>query len=347
MKSILILQNEIMEYRKPVYNGLAEHYEVVVLHSGRPSVKEGDRYREVITPQLHVWRFHYQPGSPVDKMIRDFDVVIAMFDLAWPQYLAPLYKKKRPKYILWGHRYSKNPLACIVRNRIMRRADRLLMYGDEEVDRMIRSGIDSKKIVIAWNTMHVPNHHDYSSARKRSLLFVGRLQPLKRVDFVIEAFARLQGRIPDDVVLNIVGEDADNAPGTEASLKRLVDRYGVSHKVTFYGRVDDPAILAEIFSRAYAYVSPSPVGLGVLHSLAYGVPVITLRDVKHGPEFYNLEHGRNAIICEKMHEIEQAMKRVCTDQSFSAQLGHNAYRHYVEKRAFSKMIKGFREAIDT
>lgn len=111
-ESILILQNQIMEYRKPVYNGLAEEYEVTVLHSGPPSVKEGDRYREIITPQKLLWRFHLQPSSPLGKMIGNFDAVIAMFDLAWPAYLAPLFWHKRPKCILWGHRYCSNKNAA-------------------------------------------------------------------------------------------------------------------------------------------------------------------------------------------------------------------------------------------
>jgi hypothetical protein len=98
MKSILILQNEIMEYHKPVYNGLAQYYEVVVPHSRPPSVKESDRYREVITPQLPVWRFYLQPRSLLGKMIGRFDVVIAT--LNW---------RNRPKHNLWSHRYSKKP----------------------------------------------------------------------------------------------------------------------------------------------------------------------------------------------------------------------------------------------
>jgi glycosyltransferase involved in cell wall biosynthesis len=346
MKSILVLQNEIMEYRKPVYNGLAEHYEVVVLHSGQPSVTGSDFYREVITPEVQVGPFHLQPRSPLSKIIGNFDVVIAMFDIGWLPYLAPLYWKNRPKYILWGHRYSKNRLACIVRDRLMDKADRMLMYGDEEVDHMIERGNDPAKIAIAWNTMHVPNHHDYSNATKNSFLFVGRLQPLKRVDWIIEAFAHLQGRIQDEIILDVVGNAADVSPGTETKLKQLAKSLGIANKVMFHGRIDNPEILAGIFSRAYAYVSPSPVGLGVLHSLAYGVPIITLRGVRHGPEFHNLEHGVNAIICDDMREIEKTMKTVCTDRVFCAQLGHNAYQHYTQKRALSRMLDGFRRAID-
>ena len=38
MKRILILQNTILHYRKPLYNKLAEQYDVTVLHSEEKKV---------------------------------------------------------------------------------------------------------------------------------------------------------------------------------------------------------------------------------------------------------------------------------------------------------------------
>jgi len=341
MKSILILQNEIMEYRKPVYNRLAEDYEVTVLHSGYPSVTEADLYREIVSPQVSLWRFHWQPNLPLGKMIEDFDVIIAMFDIAWPAYLVPLFRSNRPKYILWGHRYSSNKFACIFRDKLMKRADRLLMYGNEEVELMIARGIDPAKIVMAWNTIQVSNYCDYSNSDKSSLLFVGRLQERKQIDLLIETFARLQKRISKEVTLEIVGSGEIGK-----DLRRIAEKLGISRKVAFHGKVDDPEVLAKIFSRAYAYVSPGPVGLGVLHSLAYGVPVITMREGRHGPEFHNLMHENNALICENEARLEEALLRICTDAAITKRLGKNAYRHYVLERPLSRMIDGFKKAIE-
>lgn len=348
MKSVLILQNEIMEYRKPVYNALAEHYDVTVLHSGKKSINNEDRYKEITTPSMRVWRFFIQPRSPLPRLIDDFDVVIAMFDLAWPAYIIPVYTRRSggKKFIFWGHRYSKNTFSCRLRDHLMSKADRLLMYGDEEIGRMIDRGVDPNKIAIAWNTMHVPNSRDYSKMQKNSFIFVGRLQPMKRVDALIKAFASIQRHIPSGTVLHIVGSAASNAPGIEKELRELVTALDITPKIVFHGRVDDPEILAEIFSCAYAYVSPGFVGLGVLHSFAYGVPVITIRDVRHSPEFHNLKQGENAIICEDMSEIERAMVALCSNRTYAALLGQNAYEHYARARTLPRMIEGFRKAIE-
>jgi glycosyltransferase involved in cell wall biosynthesis len=341
MKKILILQNEIMAYRKPVYNSLTKHFDVVVLHSGPPSVTEKDRYREIITPQRRFGPFHIQPHARVRDCLKQYDVIVAMFDLGWPAYLLPLLSRRRPKYILWGHRYSANLIANAVRDWLMKKADRLLMYGDEEVKRMIERGIDPRKIVLAPNTMNVPNHKDHSSEFKNSLLFAGRLQQRKRIDIIIESFARLQGKIRDDIVLDIIGSGE-----IEPALRKLAADRCVLHKVIFHGRVEDPDTLSRLFSRAYAYVSPSPVGLGVLHSFAYGVPVLTIRGVRHGPEFHNLRHNHNAIICKDLSEIYQAIEKVCVDSCFAANLGRNAYYHYVTERPLVKMLAGLQKAIE-
>lgn len=339
--SVLILQDALTEYRRPVFDALAAYYEITVLHAGRPARRPGDRYQEIIMPQRPLGSFHWQQLSSIRALQEQFDVIIAMFDLRWPAYLQPLLRRRRPKYILWGHRYSANSVANALRNRCMKGADRLLMYGEEEVERMIELGIDPAKIVTAPNTLHVPNHRDYSGSPKNSLLFVGRLQTRKRIDLIIESFARLQSQIADDVVIDVVG-----AGDLDAQLRQRAECLGITGKVNFHGQIDDHERLAPLFARAYCYVSPGPVGLGVLHSFAHGVPVLTLRQGRHGPEFHNLAHGRNALIAESLVDLDDAARVLCNDSCLARELGHNAYTLYAGERTLEHMIAGFREAIE-
>ena len=364
MTSILILQNEIKAYRKPLYNMLAEFYDVVVLHSGSQSVTEHDLYREIITPKKRFWRFYLQLHSPLRKMIKDFEVIIAMFDLSWPAYLAPLFWRKRPKYILWGHWYSTNRIANFIRNYLMKRADGLLLYGGEEVERMVDSGIARHKIVVAPNTVQVQKPTDFSGEQKRSLTFIGRLQAgsrrnSKRADILIEAFANLQGVINKNIFLEIVGSGEEEEP-----LKRLVAKFNLADKVIFHGHVDDDNKLAVLFSKSIALVSPGHVGLSVLQSFSYGVPVVTGKAVQYreetqhlynvltgelvvmGPEYYNIQHGRNSLLVETMKELEVALEKLCNEPSYAAELGSNSYQYYMQERSLNKMVDGFKKAIE-
>ena len=364
MTSILILQNEIRAYRKPVYNELAKWYEVVVLHSGVQSVTEHDHYREIIAPQKLFCRFHIQPNSPFGNIIQDFDVVIAMFDLSWPAYLAPLFWRKRPKYVLWGHWYSTNQLSNLARNYLMKRADRLLMYGGEEIERMVMNGVDRNKIVVASNTVHLQNPIDTSSEPKSSLIFIGRLQAgsrrnSKRADILIKSFASLQGSIRDDIVLDIVGSGEE-----EKALKYLATKLNIANKVNFHGHIDDSERLSNLFLKSIALVSPGHVGLSTLQSFGHGVPVVTGKAVQYrketqhlhnvltdekvvmGPEYYNLWHGKNALLVKTKQELKKTLEKLCNDPSLAAKLGMNAYQYYSRKRSLSQMLDGIRKVIE-
>ena len=60
MKKLLIIQNTIMHYRKPVYNELSKIYNVTILHSGSVSIDKNDLYSEIITSVKQIGPFFFQ-----------------------------------------------------------------------------------------------------------------------------------------------------------------------------------------------------------------------------------------------------------------------------------------------
>ena len=52
-KRLLLLQDRLPPFRKPVYNGLAEYYDITVIHSGEPRTTASDQFREVVHPVRH------------------------------------------------------------------------------------------------------------------------------------------------------------------------------------------------------------------------------------------------------------------------------------------------------
>ena len=350
MKKLLILQGELPLYRKPVFNGLTRDYQVTVLHSGEPTVESEDAYREILVPCRKLWLFMVQNNVFREISSGNYDAIIAMFDLHWPAYILPVFKQRKGKFIFWGHGYSGKPLVNKVRDWLMKKADAVLLYGPEETNKMIQRGVPKEKIFVAQNTVHVPNHRDYSSHVKNNLLFVGRLQKRKKIDMMIEAFSRIHQKIPRNIRLEIVGDGEE-----KETLEKKVRELDLEEKVKFYGQLYQHDLLEAIFSRAYAYLSPGDVGLGVLHSFAYGVPVITRKPVipgknskeRHGPEFLNLMNGINSMIFANEGELEKAMRNICNDRQFAANLGYNAYQLYSKERTLEMMLNGFKKAIES
>jgi len=215
------------------------------------------------------------------------------------------------------------------------------VYGDPAASQLVDRGIDANKIFVAHNTIHVPNAGFDPSCERSSFLFVGRLQPRKRVHDLIAAFAELKPRLPDHVRLEIVGD----GPMRQA-LEAQVANFGLNDRVIFHGGLTDADRLKAIFHRALAYVSPGAVGLGVLHAFAYGVPVITDRNVRHGPEIENVSHGESGILFSgSVAALADAMAQVALSDGLSKRLGERAYRHYISERSMDRMVEAFRAAV--
>ena len=124
-------------------------------------------------------------------------------------------------------------------------------------------------------------------------LYVGRIEPLKGVEFLLHIASCVDGDVPFKLL--IVGGD----PATEREPRRLAEmatRLGLENVVEFVGRVPRHT-LAGYFSAADVCVVPSyyeSFGLVALEAMACGAPVIATRVgglpwvIKHGENGYLL-----------------------------------------------------------
>jgi D-inositol-3-phosphate glycosyltransferase len=108
------------------------------------------------------------------------------------------------------------------------------------------------------------------------LLAVGRIEPLKGLDILIEAIAQMTER--DRVVLLIVGGD-DRAAPQIARLRAQAVEAGVADRVRFLGAVPHEQ-LGSYYNAADVVVVPSfyeSFGLVAVEAMASGVPVVASR----------------------------------------------------------------------
>jgi phosphatidylinositol alpha-mannosyltransferase len=109
-------------------------------------------------------------------------------------------------------------------------------------------------------------------ANGRVVLAVGRLEPRKGVDVLVDAMSRLQHRVAD-ATLVIVGDGPDRA-----SLERLASRSET--RVTFCRDVDDDELPA-FYQAADVVCAPArggeSFGIVLLEALASGTPVVASR----------------------------------------------------------------------
>jgi D-inositol-3-phosphate glycosyltransferase len=108
-------------------------------------------------------------------------------------------------------------------------------------------------------------------------LYVGRFAPLKGLDLLLTAVARLKDRLPD-LKLLVAGGDGSRSSGTRDLIEHS-GRLGIQSQVSFVGRVEHDD-LPDYYNAADLLVVPShyeSFGLVVLEALACGTPVAATR----------------------------------------------------------------------
>ena len=150
------------------------------------------------------------------------------------------------------------------------------------------------------------------------LVAVARLEPQKRLDHAIRAFAQAASRVPD-ARFDIYGT------GSEAnSLKSLVGELNMTEKIWFHGFTDHPI---EMFAGASATVLSSlfegfPLVLN--EAMGVGTPVVAY-DINYGPAEV-IRHDVDGLLVPPgdIGGLADAMVRVLGDPDYATKLGERA-----------------------
>lgn len=342
MKKILIIQNKILHYRKALYNELSKTYDVTVLHSGTISVINGDRYKEIITVSQKIGSFYIQ-HKVLSEVRKDYDVIIAMFDLHWlNSFLVPVVKTRKAQFIWWGQWLTDKKVVDCLKIYLSNKKYKSIIYTHPEKDKLIKNGVKNENLFVANNTFDVGVRiKSFENNNKASILFVGSLDSRKQNDVLINAFNNILHKIPEYIQLTIIGDGAENA-----KLKSLVQALGIGDRVVFAGRIEKNLTLKKFYEKAIVSVSFGQAGLSVLQSLGYGVPFITKWNSISGGEKSNIIDGYNGFLCDDSQEaLEESLLKVINNNDLSKLMGENAYQYYSEKCTIQIMSTGFIKAI--
>lgn len=114
----------------------------------------------------------------------------------------------------------------------------------------------------------------------RMILFVGRIEPLKGIDTLIQAIALMRQTSQMPVCLTVIGGDPDAGPESGsaemARLQAMCRQFGVADLVTFLGKRSQDT-LPYYYSAAEVVVVPShyeSFGMVALEAMACGTPVV-------------------------------------------------------------------------
>jgi D-inositol-3-phosphate glycosyltransferase len=181
---------------------------------------------------------------------------------------------------------SESPERIEAETAVVEQADRVIVATEHEKSSLVHLyGADPEKISVIPLGVDIDRFRplDKEEARRqlgfedaRIVLFVGRLEPLKGVDILLNAAAMLESDVECSVL--IVGGD-ESSLSQLAELQGLASDLGIGHRVAFVGAVDHDK-LPLFYNAADVCVVPShyeSFGLVAVEAMACGVPVVASR----------------------------------------------------------------------
>ena len=182
-----------------------------------------------------------------------------------------------------------------------------------------------------WRPDREPCHRSkLAPAGEKIVMHVSNFRAVKRVEDVVEVFARIRREVPTRLVL--VGD----GPDRPRALKRAAD-LGVQDHVRFLGKY---ASVEEILSCADLFLLPSETesfGLAALEAMACGAPVVSTR-AGGLPEV--IDHGSTGFLFDvgAVDEMAAAGVRLLTDAALHDSISSAARATAVERFSVESVV---------
>ena len=268
---------------------LAKDFEVEVLTtdpSGKyPKVEEIDnitvRRFKSITPS-EAYYFPLEMYKFLKERSSDYDIIHAHNYHAFPALFVVLTKSNNklvftPHYHGRGHSFIRDLLHKpykIFGRKIFEKSDAVICVSNFEKELILKNfNVNSSKLFVIPNGINLEEFKDVEKIKKRkdrtikTILYVGRLEKYKGLDYVVKALKYL----PENYMLEIVGKGS-----YKSKIVKLARNLGVINRIRFYRDLSREELI-ERYAKADVLVLLSKheaYGLVVAEALACKTPCI-------------------------------------------------------------------------
>lgn len=215
--------------------------------------------------------------------------------------------------------------------------DALISYSQRGANEYTALGFPRQKIFVAHNSVAMPPSSPTSVAGRAfrpNILFVGRLQARKRLDYLLRACAQLK----QDIKLVIVGD------GPERNMLQSLAKE-IYPSAEFIGSKHG-AELKSYFTQADLFVLPGTGGLAIQEAMSYGLPVIVAQGDGTQDDLVRKENGWQ-IPPDNFDALVSTMKDALSDVARLRRMGEESYRIVKEEINIEKMVETFVTALNS
>lgn len=262
--------------------------DVTLLTQMHDAINPSDGFRNLSFPEFPVPRsLRWSPGLGRALRDRAAECDVIHNNGAWlaPNFVPGFVARKSGKPLIMAPRGTlataaltksrwKKSVVWPLQKVTFQQADCFHATADKEYEEIRAFGLKAPVAVIP-NGIDLPDPQTSTPRDTRTLLFLGRIHPIKGLDLLLEVWRDLPAEVRQGWRLRFVGNDPD---GHQAELERFVAEHDLTD-VDFAGPAWDVGKIEE-YAAADLYVLPTKTenfGMTVAESLASGTPVITTK----------------------------------------------------------------------
>jgi len=355
-----IQQRVLPDYRVAFFECLAEHFpERLSVFAAQPLAQEMIHPVQTIPNVRFEQGFNLHLFHPTHPLYLCWQLGLLRWLGAWrpqvliveanPRYLATRLavqwmRRQGGKVIGWG--LGAPPLAGfsgrlrqIERARFFQSLDGIIAYSHRGAEEYRLAGFPPERVFTALNAVarrptSAPPPKPPAFAERPRVLFVGRLQARKRIDFLLRACASLPANLQPH--LAIVGEGPerrfleDLAAQIYPSARFLGERRG--------------AALREAFDWADLFVLPGTGGLAAQQAMAHGLPLIVAEGDGTQEDLVRPANGW-LVPPNDLSALKQALAEALSDAARLRRMGAESLRLAVEEVNVEAMAEVFARAV--
>jgi glycosyltransferase involved in cell wall biosynthesis len=352
-RKILLISNEVMHYRVPVYNYFHRRFR----EYGYEFCVIADRLqrenRKKLQFELQELPFDFVAHKRAISQAQPAAVILFLHlkDLVmWP--LMHWMKVSGIPFAFWtkgGNWDAKGSRwRYLMFNYVHALSDSLILYAQPCKD-LIRPQYHPKAFV-ANNTVNFDDYPAVSESKEeikrefgipfaKTVIFMGRMGVgggRKRVDHLIEIFRTLD-RV--DVGLVLVGS------GLSEELKARMN----PRNTIYLGEIQDDKDLqvSKLCKMADVCAIPGHVGLGLNQAFYWGLPVVT-EEGDHPPEVFYLKSGRNGFMVPRndLTQMKERLLDLLDNDALRAQFSRHAREDILREASIEGMFSAFKDSVD-
>jgi glycosyltransferase involved in cell wall biosynthesis len=242
--------------------------------------------------------------------------------------------------------FIKHVYNALVGRAIVRGANRCIAVTELEREQFLIYGVDAKRISV------IPNGIDIASVpvkvngagerlglpKKPFLLFLGRLNPIKGPDLLLQAYAQLPDT-PYDLVF--VGPDG----GLSRTLQAQTVRYRLADRVHFLGPLRGTDKYQAYYA-ASALVIPSrkeAMSIVALEAGATGIPLLLTSECG----FDDVEKcGGGFIVPPTVDGLKNGLMSLIAQESELEKMGHALKKHIIDNYSWESLANVYKNLYD-